>query len=119
MNDKKVTDSPDRLEELKNAGYFLAQKIYASENTGSKNIKDLIKKYTGRMFNYIHNNKASEFLLYIQKMCASIYIQPPKATIELLRAQEPRKFKEYALAFMMGFMSDKKDKKDEKGGKGE
>lgn len=117
MNDQKTKATPDQLDKLKYAGYGLAQQIYLSENTGTSNIKDLIKKYTGRMFNYIHNNKASEFLLYLQKICASIYYQPPQATIELLRAQDARKFKKYALAFMMGFMSDKN--KDEKGGNDE
>ncbi|NIM16993.1 MAG: hypothetical protein GTO45_33920 [Candidatus Aminicenantes bacterium] len=115
MNDKEKND---RYEDLKNAGYFLAQRIYNAENTGIKGIKDLIKKYTGRLFNYIHNNKVSEFLLYLEKICASIYIQPPKETIEFLRARGTRKFREYALAFMMGFMSDKKEKY-KKGGQSE
>lgn len=115
MNDNERNDT---IEQLKKAGYSLAQAIYKSENTSIRDIKDLIKKYTGRMFNYIHNNKASEFLLYIQKICASIYIQPHIAAIELLRAQDARKFKKYALAFMLGFMSDKY-KKNGKGGKDE
>jgi hypothetical protein len=116
MNDNEKNDP---IEKLKKAGFLLAQALYKSDNTDIRNIRDLIKKNTGRMFNYIHNNKPSEFLLYVQKICASIYCQPPKDAIELLRAQDARKFKKYALAFMMGFMSDKKEKKVEQGGNDE
>jgi len=109
MNEK---DKKDVYDQLKDAGFIMAQNIYRAENTGIDGIEDLIKKYTGRLFNYIHNGKVAEFLLYLEKMCAGIYIQPPKPTIELLRAQNTRRFKEYALAFMMGFMADKKQAKE-------
>lgn len=112
MNEKDESDIYDRL---KNAGYSLAMALYKADNNGINSIKDLIKKYSGRMFNYIHNNRVSEFILYLEKICASIYIQPPKNTIELLKAENPKIFKGYALAFMMGFMAEKKND-NQKGG---
>lgn len=105
----------DIYDRLKVAGYWLAQDIYKADG-GISNIKELVKKYTGKMFNYIHNNKKDEFILYLQKIYAGISKQPHKELMEILREQEGRKLKEYCLAFMMGFMSKKEEKR---GGKSE
>jgi hypothetical protein len=93
---------------LKNAGYWLAQDIYKDTNNRISNIDDLIKKYSGRIFNYIHNNSKLEFILYLQKLYASVSIQPNKYLMEILKEEDNQKFQEYSLAFMMGFLSNKK-----------
>ena len=111
-------EEKDIYDRLETAGYLMAQDIYRAENSGISTIESMIKKYTGRMLNYIRNNKKVEFILYLEKICAGIYIQPRKNIIDILKASDTRKFQELALAFMMGFMSDKK-KENEKGGKSE
>ena len=111
-------EEKDIYDLLKEAGCSMAQYIYSAESSGISTIKSMIKKYTGRMLNYIRNNKKVEFILYLEKIYASIYKQPHKNVIDILRAADTRRFQEYALAFMMGFMSDKK-KENPKGGKSE
>lgn len=105
----------DIYDSLKYAGFYLTQAIYKAEKIGVDKLDDLIKKYTARMFNYIHNKRQVEFLVYLEKIYASISLQPQKDIIEMLRVQQTRKFQKYALAFMMGFMSEPK-KDNERGG---
>lgn len=102
-------DENDILTDLKHKGYRLAQGIYKSESRYK--LDDIIKKYCWKMFNYIYANKKLEFIFYIERLYASHGIQPPKILIEFLQEQNLMKFKEFALAFMMGFISDKKEKK--------
>lgn len=101
-------DKNDILTDFKNSGYWLTQGIYKKESRYK--LDDIIKKYCWKMFNYIYANKKLEFIFYLERLYASHGIQPSKYLIEILRVQNLTKFKEHALAFMMGFISDKEEK---------
>jgi len=97
----------DILNRFKNTGYYLAQDIYNNKKE-IDSIEKLIKKYTSKMFNYIHSNRVHEFVFYLEKIYADNNQQPSKILIEILKIKDHRKFKDYSLSFIMGFMSPKK-----------
>lgn len=109
-------DGKDVHEEIKKEGYWLAQALYEKGEGTIKNLEDLVRKYSGRLFTYIRCNRKLETILQLEKLYASVAKQPGKHVLDILKEQDSKKFQEYALAFMMGFLSNKKED-DKKGGK--
>ena len=103
-----IDEGKDLHRELKNAGFWLAQQVYQDPVNKISNLDALVKKFSGRLFNYIHNNRKIEFILYLQKIYAGISVQPNARLLDILKENDNQIFKEYALAFMMGFLSGNK-----------
>lgn len=104
----------ERVERLKKSGNGFVQKLYKYSGN-LDNLEDIIKKYSWKMFNFIFTGKKGAFVEYLERICASNQIKCGFDIDGILSATTREEFRENALAFMCGFLSEKKSR--EEGGK--
>lgn len=103
-----------KLERLKGSGYCFVEALYESSSSKLNTLQDVIKKYSWKLFNYIFTGKKDFFVEYLERICASHQMNCGFNIDEILSAVTREEFREYALAFMCGFLSE--NKKGEGGG---
>ena len=110
QENKKSFDSlkyNEKIERLKSSGYSFAQKIYNSDST--KELKNIIQGYAWKLFNYIYTNKKDRFVEYLERICASYRFECGYNIDAILKVISLSQFRDFALAFMCGFLSEKKN----------
>ncbi len=100
------------LNMIKAKGKNLAEKLY--EKNPRWELKDIIHK-SWKLYNYIYTGKKEAFVEYLQRLCISQEILPEEYELQtILQAKTRKEFRELALAFMCGFITNPQKHKKER-----